>query len=433
MVDTASRAHQKPDGGQPVSPGGRGPLRVLHGLLQFPVLSETFIVREMLGLLREGHDLRIAALRRGDQEATATGGPVRDLLERTTFLELPERPSTRIVRLPAALATCWRRHGAAVALRSLTRGRDARTLRPLFEVAGLPAGASFEIVHCHFGPAGLHGLRWKRAGIARRLVVTFHANDLVRPVAEHGAAYYSPLFAGADLLLAVSGHGRRRLLELGAPEDRVRVQPCPVDWGDRPAVELHREPGVLRVVSVGRLVEKKGHRDAMDCLALVAHRHPAVGLHHTIVGTGPLLGELQRHASRLPANLRVTFTGACPPGQVERVLRGSDLFLLPSRTAPDGDEEGLPVALMEAMVLGLPVVSTRHAGIPELVEHGKTGLLAPEGDVETLAGLVERLLREPGLGRRLGSAGRTRVLARHDLSMTTASLVDHYRSLEPSP
>jgi len=426
----AFQSEERSSWGEPAEVRSGGvPIRVVYGLLEFPVLSETFIVREMAGLVRAGHDVHVATFRLENSEMSRALVEPLGLLKRTIHIDIPERPVSRLVRFPETLARCMKRHGARTALRALTEGRDSTSLRPLFEAAAFPAGSRFDIAHCHFGPAGFHGLRWKRAGLASRLVVTFHANDLVGPVRIHSRAYYEPLFAEADLLLAISEFGRRRLLDLGAPGDRIAIQPCPIALSDRASADLRRKPGQFHVLSVGRLVEKKGLDDAIACLDLVARRQPELSIRHTIIGSGPLEEQLRNRASRVRNNLEVALLGARSPAEVERHLRETDLFLLPSRTAHDGDEEGLPVALMEAMGLGLPVVSTIHTGIPELIRHRKTGLLAREGDVETLADLVEEVLENPGLAARLGSAARKTVLARHDIRKTTAVLLEHYRRI----
>ncbi len=270
-------------------------------------------------------------------------------------------------------------------------------------------------------------MRWKRAEVVRGLVVTFHAIDLVEPLRIHGPGYYDALFREADLLIAVSGHGRDRLLELGAPEERVAIHPYTIDWTRRPPAALERETGLLRILSVGRLVEKKGLDDALAAVGLVAERFPGTRFSHVIIGSGPLEGSLRHQASGLPPNVRVDFRGACSLEVVEAEMRRCDLLLLPSRTSRDGDEEGMPNVLLEAMALGIPVVATIHAGTPELIRHGVTGFLAPEGDRVALAACLEEILEDASCAFRVGRAAREYVERHHHPSRTTPRLVRLYR------
>ena len=255
--------------------------------MRFPVRSETFVLRHVIGLLTAGHDTEVATIELGDfAEAHGRAGAW-DLAARTIHLCVPENPTARIIAAPIVLARLAAsrptRALRAVSLRQ--HGRDAVTLRPLFEAARFGPRGTYDVIHCHFGPAGLHGLRWRDAGIGRCLVVTFHANDLVAPVRVHGPRCYERLFRRADLLIAVSEYGKRKLLSLGAPAEKIAIHPNAVDWVDQPPATLDRLPGQLRLVSVGRLVEKKGFDDAIAAAALVASWQPKLTVHPEQVTT----------------------------------------------------------------------------------------------------------------------------------------------------
>ncbi|HEX6198806.1 MAG TPA: glycosyltransferase, partial [Thermoanaerobaculia bacterium] len=142
-----------------------------------------------------------------------------------------------------------------------------------------------------------------------------------------------------------------------------------------------------------------------------------------VVGEGSLRGELEGEIDRRGLAGAVRLAGALPEDEVARRLARADLFVLPSVVAPDGQMEGIPVALMEAMAAGRPVVASRLSGIPELVADGETGLLVPPGDAGAVAAAVARLLEEPGLGARLGEAGRRRVAEEFRLAATVAELL----------
>jgi glycosyltransferase involved in cell wall biosynthesis len=170
------------------------------------------------------------------------------------------------------------------------------------------------------------------------------------------------------------------------------------------------------VVFVGRFVEKKGIDDLLSALASIRAAKPRA----VLIGDGPLEPQMRARAADL--GVQATFLGAQPPAEVARHLAASRMLVAPSRTARDGDTEGLPTTILEAAAVGLPVVSTRHSGIPEAVVDGETGLLGAEADPVALAGNIARLLDDEDLRRRLGRAARERVRARFDLSAQTERL-----------
>jgi colanic acid/amylovoran biosynthesis glycosyltransferase len=194
-----------------------------------------------------------------------------------------------------------------------------------------------------------------------------------------------------------------------------------IDPGRFPfALRERRQGSLLRVLTVGRLVEKKGVDLGLAAVATLAAQ--GVIVHYDIVGDGPLRASLEVAAGRLGLGGRVVFHGWQNQAAVARLMAGSDVLLAPSRTDSAGDQEGIPVTLMEAMASGLPVVSTRHSGIPELIDHGVSGWLAEEGDV---AGLIEGLARlegDPYLALRFGRAARERIAADYDVVRLNARL-----------
>lgn len=275
--------------------------------------------------------------------------------------------------------------------------------------------ARSRVVHAHFGPDGVRVARAAR--LARRpLVVTFHGYDATIPAAQLGIDY-APLFQSAARLVAVSQFIRTCLTERGAPEEKVTVVPLGIPVpADEPAPERR---GVL---FVGRLVEKKGCADLLSAVAGL-DRPPPV----EIIGDGPLRGDLERLAGDLRVPVR--FRGSCPPAEVAGAMRRSAALCAPSRTASNGDREGLPIALLEAAAHRLPVVSYGAGGILEAVADGETGLLVPEGDVAGLARGLAAVLADPDLAARLGAAGRRRIETTFDIAICTPRLEALYDEL----
>jgi len=264
------------------------------------------------------------------------------------------------------------------------------------------------------------------------LVVHFHGFDAYDRAALGGAGHsYPELFAQASAIIAVSRAMRAQLIGLGAPDDKVHVNPCGVDLDMFAAGSPQAAPATF--LAVGRFVDKK----APD-LTLQAFRHVLSAVPHArlvMIGDGPLLGACQRLARIEGIDDRVEFLGVRRHAEVAQRMQAARAFVQHSVTASSGDSEGTPVAVLEAQASGLPVVSTRHAGIPDVVLDGETGLLVDEGDVDGMARAMIRLAQEPELAARMGAAGRARVEAEFSMEKSISNLwqiiqttIQEYRS-----
>ena len=266
------------------------------------------------------------------------------------------------------------------------------------------------MIVANFGQNGIVAARIKEAFFpAARLAVIFHGWDVSAYVAANGWEAYRRAAPAIDIAIAVNRPWAERLRantpirevvvhHLGVDLDKVRRLPPRTDAGQG-----------FGIVFVGRMVEKKGLAYLIAAVAMLRERGHAARL--DVVGDGPEEAALKAAAVRAGVADAIVFHGRQPNEAVLRLMAGADCLALPSVTAADGDQEGIPVTLMEAMATGLPVVSTVHSGIPELVSDGETGLLVPERDVPALAAALERLMNEPGLGPRHAARAQAFVAA----------------------
>jgi colanic acid/amylovoran biosynthesis glycosyltransferase len=183
------------------------------------------------------------------------------------------------------------------------------------------------------------------------------------------------------------------------------------------------------VLFVGRLVEKKGVDTLIDAMAIL--RQSAPGLELSVIGDGPARGDLEKQAQA--AGIKVKFHGWLDEKKVRSAMRRALLLAVSSRTAAGGDSEGLPTVIMEAMAFGVPVVATRHAGIPEIISDKVTGLLVPEADAGALAGAILTLKNEPELTNRLRGEAYADVRARFDADRQSALLERMLLEITGSP
>jgi len=244
------------------------------------------------------------------------------------------------------------------------------------------------------------------------LVVHFHGADAHhRPTVEKYKNTYKTMFRYAKAIIVVSEAMREALLELGAPDEKLFLNPYGVDVGKfSPGNVLQSERAFL---ASGRFVPKKAPIITVCAFKLLLDT--CADSHLWMVGDGPLLNATKQKAAELGISENITFTGVLSSNQIAQLLRKMRCFVQHSVTALDGDMEGTPNTILEASASGLPVVSTRHAGIKEAVIDGKTGLLCAEYDTEAMAKNMIAIAKSKELAEKLGSAGRKHILLNYNM------------------
>lgn len=363
---------------------------------RFPTPSETFIRTEVEGLRARGCEIEVYA----------------------------DRESRRMRRLLSPFRLARHCLGNAIgvkdAVRIVNRYGERAFRAAMFEPCDRPV--RYDVIHAHFGPNGLKAAAMRELGLIEGpLMVSFHGYDM-RSRDGRVPSRYQELFRQGARFLPVSQFFADRLRAWGCPADRITVHPMGVVTDrfqprDRPA------GSPLRLVSVARLVPKKGLEYAIRAVATM--QEP---VEYHIAGDGPLRHQLSGLIRKLGVGGRVTLLGWLPEDQIADNLRWADVFVAPSVTAPDGDEEGIPVSIMEAMAIGLPVVATRHAGIPELVEHQRHGHLVAERNVAELSAALSGLSRRPERRIAMGLAARDQVAQRFESRVLVEQLMDLYHA-----
>jgi colanic acid/amylovoran biosynthesis glycosyltransferase len=312
--------------------------------------------------------------------------------------------------------------------------RFSRLLAASYKSVGYPRRAYSQVrearanlLHAHFALDGATALPL-RSHLNIPLVVTLHGYDVTtRDEAFRktmgGRLYLAKrkqLWQQASLFLCVSQFIRKKAIEAGFPEKKLAVHYIGIDRSLFKYVS-HQTPR-KSVLFVGRLVEKKGCSYLLNAMADVQKRHPDAEL--IVVGMGPQQPSLAEQAKRL--SISCTFMGAQPQSTIHRLLQSARVFCVPSVTATNGDSEGLGMVFAEAQAMGVPVVSFEHGGIPEVVRHGETGLLAPEGDTAVLGRYIERLITDDQLWNEYSRAGVAWVQRQFDLETQTGELEKIY-------
>ncbi len=395
--------------------------RLAYLVKRFPRLSETFVLNELLELRRQGVDLRLYALMDPREpvvhpQAAAIHGEVTYLYD----VRHPWRSWGRLLAFVLGQAAqrpgpVTRVIGALVSDGELSVTGLRHALQALWLAADLRR-RGINHLHAHFAhsPTGVARMAWLAGGPAYSF--TAHAKDLyttptrrLRTRAEDAIFIVTCTHANGRYLESILSEGaRRRLHVVHHGTDTRRFSPA------------RRQPEAGRVISVGRLVPKKGYSDLVAALSLLLRR--GVAFHWDVFGDGPLRRDLLEQCAQAGLGRQATFHGSRPQDQVLGAYRTASVFALAPVVMNDGDRDGLPNVLVEAMACGVPVVATRISGIPELIEDGIDGVLVDPGEPGALADAIQRLLADHALAGALKVAGRRKVERDFDVTRNTARL-----------
>lgn len=386
---------------------------VAYVLKGYPRLSETFIAQEIRALERRGLDIRLFSLRRPTDAAVH---PIhQEITAPVVYLPeyLREEPRRVLRGWRQARGLSGYRRALAVWRRDFRRDPTANRARRFGQAAVLAAEMPVDIdhLHAHFLHTPASVTRYAAIMLDRPWSVSAHAKDVwTIPGWEKREKLQDCRWAAS-----CSRVNTEHLASLAPVPERVRLIYHGLDLA-RFAPPLRSPPPTardgcdrrdpVRLISVGRAVEKKGY----DVLIAALARLPAALSWRLVhIGDGERLPELKRQAAAAGVGARIDWLGARPHGDVVTALRAADLFVLAPKIAPNGDRDGLPNVLLEAQSQGLACVATAISAIPELVEDGRSGLLVPPNQPAALADALARLIALPDLRARLGSAGQDRV------------------------
>jgi glycosyltransferase involved in cell wall biosynthesis len=382
----------------------------------FPRLSETFVLQEILDLERRGVRMGIVALRR--PEETVHQEALAELRAEVTYLPELQAGAPRL-----AVRTAH----AALALRS-----PGRYLDGIARVVGSPDFSRVNLdravllahhvlrlgrppLYVHFAhrPATIGRFASLLSGVP--YAVSAHAKDIWLTEERELRAKVRD----AQVVLTCTEEGAGRLGEVAGGRTPVRLAHHGVDVEHTPGLATSAG-GLPVILAVGRLVPKKGLHTLIEAAGLLKSR--GVDFRLRIAGEGPEWATLQRLVHRCDVADRVSFLGPLTPQEVRDELRAASVFALPCRRLPDGDRDGIPNVILEAMSQGLAIAATTLAGVSEAVVHEESGLLSPQDDAGALAQHLERLVRDGRLRARLGRAARRRAVERFDRRVTLAAV-----------
>jgi colanic acid/amylovoran biosynthesis glycosyltransferase len=367
------------------------PLKILFVEKCFPPQCSTAVLNQITGLIDLGHSIHIYSKSKGIIEQAHPDCISYNLFERTYWEQLP---------------------------------------------ANLD---SYDIIYCQFGEAGKELIDFLQDSVLvhAKIVTCFRGAD----VTSHQPEYYQKLFDQGTLFLPVCEHFKNKLIALGCNDQKIVVHRSGIDTHffllkkgalmPPPRSLDQTRDGHIKLISVCRITDKKGLLYSLQALAQLISTYP--NLHYTIIGSGKRYDQTIKKIDALNITNNVTLLGYQTQDQIVKHLHSADIFILTSITPKDNNQEGIPNSLKEAMACGLPVISTYHAGIPELVEHNKSGLLVPEKDADAIAQQISYLIENKHVWPQLCRAARQEIVKNYEKKGVNKKLEQLFYNLCKSP
>lgn len=406
---------------------------------KFPVLSETFVINQITGLIERGQDVHIYGRQSYDKKLHPDIEKYK-LIERTRYL--PEIPKNYLWRFFHALYFLGKNFPKAplVLLGSLNifkYGKRAASLRLFYSSLPFLNAPKYDIIHCQFGRQAVCKFgRYSYEGVVLRdigavkgkLITTFRGYDISWYVHKYGEKVYDELFKKGDFFFANCKFFKQRAIQLGCDENRIVVHGSGIDCSRFKFKARYPDTsGLIRIATTGRLIEKKGIEYAIRAVAEVVKVYPNVELN--IIGDGELKERFVQIIQELNIAAKVHLKGWKNQKEIISILDESHIFVAPSVTASDGNQDAPVNTLKEAMAMGLPVIGTFHGGIPELVEDGISGFLVPERNESAIAEKLIYLIQHPEIWQEIGLSGRQKVETDYNINKLNSELVEIYQQI----
>lgn len=399
----------------------------------FPKISESWFLEQVVSLINLGIDIRIFAFRRGEAEDMSEVVEQYKLIDRTTYLEYPDSFFFRIFLAPYFFFRIIRAN-PRVWFKIFKPGHQYDfSLKYLFWTAPLLGKIEdCAIVHCHFGMIANRYLLIKDLlELKQPFVTTFYGQDSSKYIQEKGQTVYDRLKNETRHLFTMTKEMTQRMIRFGFPVEKVHELYTGLILKNFYFKERsYRSGEKFKIVFIGRFVEKKGVPDLLRATGIVVKSHPHIEVHVFGGGNDFKLNEEIKHIVREEGiEPHVIFHGMTSNNIVRKMLYDMHLSVQLSKTATNGDTDDLPVAILEAQATGLPVVSTRHVGIPDGVLDGETGFLVPEGDYRAAAEKIMYFIEHPEIIPKMSRRARAFIEERFDIVPINHQLIGYYQEL----
>ena len=394
-------------------------MKIAYYLNEFPAISESFILNQIVELIKKGHDISIFSMINPIDEIQHEEIKAYNLVERTHYFKLENLLEMKNLKK-------WFFFFKFLLKNIYHTGISKRRIKLDIKKACFAAimdKMDIDIIHAHFGTNGNHSIQLKQV-LKRPLITSFYGFD----AAIADSTTYLELFNTADKITVLSNDMKNDMLALGCPEENIIIHHLGVDLDKFSYTQRYVNPNEKAIfLCVGRFVEKKGITYAIKAFSRLLIEYKNVELR--IIGDGGMKKEIEDLIFRLKLQKNVILLGSYTHTGIIDEMHRSHIFLLPSITAENGDKEGTPTVLMEAQATGMPVLSTYHAGIPEVVINGKTGYLVEEKNIDSLYEKMKYIVEQPKIWNKLGKNGRNHIKENYNISNQVEKLEYIYKDV----
>lgn len=389
---------------------------------EFPKLSETFILNQIINLIKMGHEVNIFAFQNPCEPLVHEDA--KDLLKKVNYFRNFKKPNTTLDFIKSFMSFFGIFMTSRHKLELLKFLIDILTIYPkeiLRLIFAVPKFRNqyYDLLHCHFGPNGNVGVILKYLGINNKFIVTFHGYDVHFYQNYKGKKFYKHLFKTARFVTVNSNFLASKLEKMGCPKEKIIKLPMGISLKQFPYTQRTLESSKkIKILTVARLVPVKNLKCAIYAISKVVKKYP--NTEYTIVGDGPLHKKLENLVKNLSLQHNVNLVGLKTQETIIDFYKNSHIFLLTSNM------EGLAVVLLEAQAMGLPIIATAVGGVPEAILNGYSGYLVPKGDINAIAKKLIYLIEHPEIWSMMGRVGRKFVEEKYDIKKLNKLLISLY-------
>ncbi|PAE96540.1 glycosyltransferase [Shouchella clausii] len=408
--------------------------KILYIVSVFPSTSATFVLNEMLALKREGYEIEIVSLRTPKDEVLQSG--VENFVDNIIYV--PHVKNSSMDKLKLAYTNLMYLFSNPVKYTKLLfNSIQHRSLNQIYDflraayVASVMGEVKVDHVHAQFAHAPTSIAYYLKILTGKKYSFTCHAVDIFVP---KNASMLEEKVKHAEFVATISNYNVKYIenkLRNKSLSNKIRVIRCGIDLNNFKRDREKKERKIVNIFSVGRFVEKKGFSYLVEALKLVSDN--GFSYNCNIIGEGPLFNDIKDKIKKTGLENNINLLGKADSITVKRYLQDADIFVLPCVTAQNGDMDGIPVSLMEAMAYEVPVISTSISGIPELVKHKVNGLIVKEKNSTELAEAIQSLILEQDSRILYGKEGRKYISTEFRLDRNTKKLVCLFNSIYKNP
>ncbi|MGH7902078.1 MAG: glycosyltransferase, partial [Thermodesulfobacteriota bacterium] len=391
----------------------------------FPKLSETFVLNEIVELVKRGTNVQILALRNPFESSMNEDVVNYSLVDRTKYFRLPPP-------LELKFGYGFSPDFYNYMLKTLKNYHDKITFKHMVRLSYYtPFYSNIDLIHSHFAyEAAVTGMQMSKI-LNKPFTFTAHAFELFSQ-RSYSKGRLKMLTDNAEKIITPSAFNKNYIIkETDCARDKIEVVRATINPEKfENQKRLYSEEDKIKIVAIGRMVEKKGFEYLIKAMSIIIKNKPGAFLN--IMGTGDLENNLIKLTRELGLTKSVNFLGAQPNERAVYELSSSDIAVLPCVVAKDGDLDVCPLTLQEAMAMEIPVVSTTVGSIPELIEDGKEGLLVPERNETALAQAIIKLIDNPSLREEMGKRGREKITREFNIKTQVDKLLEIWERVIPA-